>query len=56
MTHNSLICPECGDEMEITDSGTYNHVDWDNARCSACGYEENWEPDWDLMPGGHDDY
>ena len=56
MTHDNLICPCCGEEMEITDFGTYRNVEWDNAKCMECGHEEIFEPDWDLMPGGHDDY
>ena len=56
MVHENLTCPKCGEEMEITDSGTYRHIDWDNAKCTSCGYEDINEPDWDSMAGGHDDY
>ena len=49
-------CTMCGGETEIIDSGSYNGSVWNHYRCTECGYEESEEPDWDSMPGGHDDY
>lgn len=55
-TIDTEICPECGSEMEITDSGEYRNHDWENWKCFECGETIINEPDWDSMPGGHDDY
>ena len=41
-------CPECGGEMEAVDY--YLYV------CPHCGEEIDDEPEWDSLPGGHDDY
>lgn len=42
-----IICPECGGDMEINDSGRYKGKDWDNLKCADCGYEVVNEPDLD---------
>lgn len=42
-------CPECGAEMQVTDSGCFRGVDWENLECPECGYEVNEEPDLDFI-------
>jgi len=50
-------CPECGYETEALDqeNGKYK---WEDTKClnSDCDYAISNEPDWDIMPGGHDYY
>lgn len=43
------ICPECGVEMVVVDSGDFRGVTWENLECPECGFEVNEEPDWDYM-------
>lgn len=43
-----IECEECGsDNTRLTDFGY---------KCIECGYINEYEPDWDSMKGGHDDY
>ena len=37
-------CSECGEMMEISDSGTYRNREWNNYRCPECGNEVFNEP------------
>lgn len=59
--HINDECPLCGHEINVEhDSGHANgkSYEWENKDCSNgnCDYGETGEPDWDIMPGGHDYY
>ncbi len=47
LQEDAETCPECGAEMEVTDSGRYRRVNWDNYKCPECGREVINEPDPD---------
>ncbi len=48
-------CPECGCELDVEHDGSGSHS-WTNINCTFCDYGDTDEPNWDSMPGGHDDY
>lgn len=48
-SRQDYTCPECGAEMQVTDSGCFRGVDWENLECPECGYEVNEEPDLDFI-------
>lgn len=48
-TRDDYNCPDCGAIMEVSESGCYRGVDWENLVCPECGCEINEEPDWDFI-------
>lgn len=51
-----MNCPQCNIELEVVDCGVYKGKLWNEYECPECDYCFSEEPDWDSMPGGHDDY
>ena len=49
-------CTICDGTTEVVDKGMYKGYMWYHTKCKECGHEESTEPDYDSMPGGHDDY
>jgi hypothetical protein len=47
-------CPNCGFEMDFTDEGKVGRFIWHERTCLNCGKVVSNEPDWDTVPGGHD--
>lgn len=48
-SRQDYTCPECGAEMQVTDSGYFRGVNWENLECPECGHEVNEEPDMDFI-------
>ena len=50
------VCTECGSEnIEFICTVTYKRNDYSTYKCKDCGNVMSNEPDWDSLPGGHDD-
>ena len=57
----NMECTECGSSnvsIVATDTEIFRRRAYDitHYKCDNCGYIFIIEPDWDSMPGGHDDY
>ena len=49
-------CDSCGSSnIEHVTTVTYKRIDFNTYKCNDCGYVMSDEPDWDSLPGGHDD-
>ena len=49
-------CTECGELLELSNSGRYRGVRWVEMKCPECGEVQSDEPDWDNLKGGVDYY